>query len=519
VLACASRLCRAALLAAVGFALVAEASTPLPRPGKVISVLRSFEPGEEPRWVSGANPAGHAEGYSDDTLFGARCLRVDATDPVPFSGWRKVGWDQIDKIYLVDLLKIPHFPPEADAVRLRCKVLQGRFMLSVGGPVIQSGTSDVFSEPVEVTAANCAEWRTIDLSLNHRLLRNFRRARYSKDSPTIYQTRWGQENFYVMGLQRSEGILLIDQIELVSLGEGKPFPRFAAGDIRQVRMIADFETNDDRRKVATVLHGYDGGQGQEDTFTQSWLREPDRPNGARWADKTGKKLVHEPVTLALADGGLHGKRSLAASAHFAEEHSFALIKAPGEPAANALKVILRVKGRNRDLRPNSPNYWGMAIDFLALVSPENTPLSWRALAASDELRRGPGPGFDYEFSLKRAQGISYGYYHARRLLQEGEWTTLIIPFADFACGFGQGELADAFRRQLPLQPAQLAGFMFTGPIRFDMEILIDEISYVHVPGPPESLRSYWQVPDVSATRLEKHPWLRGPTVQSVPVAR
>ena len=179
---------------------------------------------------------------------------------------------------------------------------------------------------------------------------------------------------------------------------------------------------------------------------------------------------------------------------------------------------IRAKGRNGDLRAESPNYWGMAIDFLALVSPERSPLPWQALEPSAELRRGPGPGYDYEISLKRTQGLSYGYYHARRLLREGEWTTLIIPFADFACGYGQGEFADAFRRQLPLNPAEIAGIMFTGAIRFEMEFTIDEISYVRVPGTPESLRSYWQVQDVNATRLEKHAWLRPGGVQILPVS-
>lgn len=517
----------AALAAVLALCSVGGAATPPPLSGKVISVLRSFEPGEDPRGsgivTSGShadfNPADGIRGYSSDTPYGTRCLKLNATDPVPFSGWKKAGWDKIDKIYLMGLLKIPHFPPEADVVRLRCKVLEGRFLLSVGGPVIQSGTSDVFTDPIEVTAANCAEWRTIEFSLHHGLLRNFRRARYSKDSPTIYQARWGQEDFSLVGLDRSAGIILIDQIELVAKGEGKPFPQFAPADIRPVRMIADFERDEDRAKAAAVLHGYDGGQGQEDTFKQSWLRNPDTPNVARWSKKEPKKLVHEPVSFALAEGGLTGKRSLVARAHFEEEHSFGMIKATGEPAANALKIVVRAKGRNGDLNPESPNYWGMAVDFLALVSPERSPLPWPTLAPSDEMRRGPGPGYDYEISLKRAQGLSYGYYHARRLLREGEWTTLIIPFADFACGYGQGELAEAFRRQLPLQPAQIAGIMFTGPIRFHMELMIDEISYVHVPGTPESLRSYWQIPDVSATRLEKHDLLRVPGVRAVPAAR
>lgn len=514
------------LLLALGAATAATVAAATPPPGRVISVLRSFEPGEDPRWSGGPSSGGHADfsatdgirGYSSDTPYGTRCWRLDATDPVPFSGWKKAGWDKIDKIFLVGLLKIPHFPPEADVVRLRAKVLQGRFVLSVGGPVIQSGTSDVFARPIEVTAENCAEWRTLDFSLNHELLRNFRRARYSKDSPVIYQTRWGQEDFCVVGLQPSVGILLIDQIELVALGEGKPFPQFAAADVQLVRTIADFEAEDERRKAATVLHGYDGGQGQADTMAQSWLREPDRPNVARWRDKAQRRLAHEPVRFTFTAGAAPGRRALAARAHFEEEHSFGLIKTDGEPKANALRIVVRAKGKNGDLPSDPRLHWGLAVDFLALVAPAGRPLPWEALGATAEQRRGPGPGYDYEISLARTAGVSYGYYHARRLLREGEWTTLIIPFADFACGYGQGDLAAAFREQRPLVPAQLAGLLFTGPIRFDMEIAIDEVAYVRVPGTAESLRSYWQTPAVAATRLEKNTLLRVPGVQIRPLA-
>ena len=493
-------------------------------PGRVIGVLRSFEPDENTRWQGGPSSGNHADfdkvdsqrAYSSDTPFGQRCLRLNVDDPVPFSGWRKLGWDKIDKVYLVGLLKIPHFPPEADVVRLRCKVLKGSFKLSVGGPVIQSGTSDVFSDPVELNAENCAEWRTIDLSLHERLVRNFRRARYSKDSPVIYQTRWGQEDFCLVGMKKSEGVILIDQIELVAMGEGRPFPVFAPQEIRTIRTIANFEDERDLQKASSLHHGYDSGQGQEDTFLQSWKRDPGTPNGARWSDARSRTLVHEPVRLGVAPGGMSGKKSLVASAHFAEEHSFALIKTTGEPNANALKLLLKAHGRNSDLQPGTPNFWGMAIDFLVLVAPAGRPFSWEALAASEELRRNPGPGFGYQISLKRTAGMSYGYYHARRLVFDNTWSTLVIPFADFVCGYGQGEFADAFKRQHSLQGSNIVGIMYTGPIRFDMEIAIDEISYVHVPGDPATLRSYRQVPDVAAITLAKSTWLNAGSVQALP---
>src|SRR5688500_18065601 len=84
---------------------VAGASENLP--GRVTSVLRSSAPDENARWQGGpssGNPADFDKiddkrRYSRDTPFGTRCLQLNVDDPVPFSGWRKLGWDKIDKVY------------------------------------------------------------------------------------------------------------------------------------------------------------------------------------------------------------------------------------------------------------------------------------------------------------------------------------------------------------------------------------------------------------------------------------
>jgi hypothetical protein len=167
------------------------------------------------------------------------------------------------------------------------------------------------------------------------------------------------------------------------------------------------------------------------------------------------------------------------------------------------------------LARGAQKYWGMAIDFLVLVASPGQPFPWKSLEPSAELKRGPGPGYEYQISLSRLAGVSYGYYHARRLLRQDTWTTLVIPFADFVCGYGQGDLAESFLIQRPLDGSKIVGLMYVGPIRFDLEIIIDELSYVRVPGEEAALKSFWQVPNVSAIQLVKHNWLLGPGVQSV----
>jgi hypothetical protein len=56
----------------------------------------------------------------------------------------------------------------------------------------------------------------------------------------------------------SHGKILIDRIELVAKGEGKPFPSFKNEDVKTIQTVADFENLSDMGKIITAyMHDVD----------------------------------------------------------------------------------------------------------------------------------------------------------------------------------------------------------------------------------------------------------------------
>ena len=99
--------------------------------------------------------------------------------------------------------------------------------------------------------------------------------------------------------------------------------------------------------------------------------------------------------------------------------------------------------------------------------------------------------------------------HARRFLVKEEWTDLVIPFADFTCIVGAGEYAPWLTEQRPLTGEEMIAVLFLVAFpragRGEAIITVDNIAAVQVPGEPDELRSFWQVPDVSQVHLKKDP--------------
>ena len=61
--------------------------------------------------------------------------------------------------------------------------------------------------------------------------------------------------------------------------------------------------------------------------------------------------------------------------------------------------------------------------------------------------------------------MSWGFYHARRIVPNGEWATLVIPFEDFVCGYGSGGLRDRHQRQQPLSAGEVVAIALVSPFR------------------------------------------------------
>lgn len=384
----------------------------------------------------------------------------------------------------------PHFPPEADAVRMRIKVTAGTWRLFLGGPTAYYANSDVFTAVHEIKAASPAEWVSVEFSLNHPLWRNFRRAGFSTEAPRNYYTRWSQEPtaLYVAG--GSSGECLLDQVELIAHGEGRAFPHFEPDQVKRAGPIADFE--DGQTDRVFTLYGADN---ESEWFEQSWKRE--------------KPLRFTPAQLSLVDTGFTGRQSLACVGPSAEEVHCTGIRTEGGANANALRMTLRkdAPGLKNTLFGTGP---AEALDVLVFVAPRGRPFPWETLAPAASLRESPHRGFDYQFSyreIRNRQDLHVAIYQTRRFLKPAEWTTLTLPLADFTCVYGSGECRDRFLKHQPLASDDIIAVAWLNPWsrqgdrQSAVTLLVDDLEFATVPGTPEELRSYWQIPDGESIRL------------------
>ena len=365
---------------------------------------------------------------------------------------------------------LEYLTPEADAIRMRVKVVSGGFRLTVGGPTAYFGTSDVHAAPQVLEPG---DWHTLEFSLITHLERNYRRPIFSQEAPVIYYTRWIQEPMRLVMSADSQGELLLDDMELLSYGRGRPFPTFPAEAVR-------------------VL-------GEADAGTRFTFATDDREFDL--SHTPGKEALRKPAVLTAIT---EGRGKWTARQRGAEEMSFFGLKTHAPKEANAVRLTLKMEHAS-DLKD-------LAFDLIALVGPggefpwDKTSPQEVGTGNSTAKPASGEKGFDYCLSPARTRGISRGFYHARRAVPKGEWTQVIIPFADFVCAYGAGTLKERHLLQQPLQPGEITAVALLSPWRqndADTLFTIDKIEFVSVPGTPSQHVSYPQVPDVSKVRLEK----------------
>ena len=425
-----------------------------------------------------------------------KALRVRVDDSRAFTGDAK------------SLLRLaPFFPPEADAVRLRVKVLSGRASLYVGGPTAYYGNSDVFTEPVTVRAENHPRWIEVLCRLNHPTWRNFRRSGFSTDATRNYYNRWAQEPLGVFLAADSLGELLIERIDVVTLGEGKPFPTFSQEQVLTVQSIATFE--DERRDQAFTLYM---AASETEWFEESWRRT--------------KPLRFEPMQLKVAETGMDGQHSLECHGRTAEEVHCAGVRTEGAPDANAISATVRVDApAQKDTLIGAGRV--VPIDLLVFVAPNDAPFPWHRFAASAKLQASGENGFDYNFThrvIAPFTDVHFAIYQTRRYLKPGEWTRLVLPIADFTCIYGNGSMREGFLKHKLLRSEEVIAVAWLNPWcrvgRRDEPVTthIDSLAFVRVPGKLEDHRSFWQVPEgiaplqheeASSGIRTRHIWLPG----------
>ncbi|HUF61249.1 MAG TPA: hypothetical protein VMN36_04175 [Verrucomicrobiales bacterium] len=356
-------------------------------------------------------------------------------------------------------------PPTADLVRFRVWVMQGVCSLSVGSPTVYFGNSDAFTRPVELEEGG--DWVTVAMPLNRDLVRNFRRAGFSLQATTIHYSRWIQEPMSLILVRPGVPVRLgIDDVELVSLGEGRPWPQFAPTQVEKLSVIAGFEAPIDFSRAFTFTH-----------FGSDYL--------ASWNELDPH---YDPPRLSVVAVEPDGTgKALEIRHRGVEERSFTGIRGFAPAAANAVEFRMRVE--------HPGGLAQQSIDFLAYAAPaaERGDFPWEALSypPPDPV----GNGFDYDFSQQRLGSLSHAFYHARRALPRGEWTTVIIPFSDFASAYGAGDLKSRHLGQELLRGEEIFAVGLTPSYRqrsAESRILIDSIAFVRTPGTPSSLRSFAQ---------------------------
>ncbi len=423
-------------------------------------------------------------------------LRVRVGDPQVFADGAKV------------LLRPgAYFPPEADALRIRMKVISGRASIHVGGPTAYYGNSDVFTEPQIIQAGTQPEWVEVLCQFNHPTWRNYRRSGFSTDAPRNYYSRWAQEPIGVFLNADAKTEVLIDRIELVALGEGKPFAAFSPAQIQAVKSIADFE--DGRRDQIFNLYM---AAAETEWFEESWKRT--------------KPLRFEPMQIAIANTGMAGKKSLECRGRTAEEVHCTGVHTTGVAGANAVSVTLSIDAptqRNTLVGGGAV----VPVDFLVFVAPKGEAFPWSSLGPDEALRSKGGPGFDYQLThrlIAARPDLDFAMYQTRRYLKPGEWSKQVLPAADFTCIYGQGALRERFLNHEPLNCEEVIAVAWLNPWcrlgRRDESIVtrVDEMSFVKVPGLAREHASFWQVPDMGLLRhrdegkdgqRKRHVWLQG----------
>ena len=404
-----------------------------------------------------------------------KALRVNVSDPQAFTAGAGMF-----------LRLAPFFPPAADALRIRLKVVTGQVSIYIGGPTAYYGNSDVFTEAQTIRVAAKPEWVEVICNFNHPTWRN-------------YYNRWAQEHVGVYLAPDSLGECLIDDIEVIALGEGKPFATFSSEQIKPVKSIADFE--DSKHDQVFTLYM---AAAETEWFDESWIRS--------------KPLRFEPMQIAVIDTGLDGRKSLECRGRTAEEVHCTGVRTNGAADANAIAVTLSADApEQRNILIGSGPV--VPLDFLVFVAPAEKPFPWQSLAPSVELRAKGGPGFDYNLthrSIATRTDLDFAIYQTRRYLKPGEWSKQVLPTADFTCIYGQGTMRERFLQHEPLRSSEVIAVAWLNPWCRNgqrdaiVTTTIDELSFVQAPGSPAEHRSFWQVPDVKQLlhRDEEFPGLR-----------
>lgn len=386
-----------------------------------------------------------------------------------------VPWVKRDSLAAVNL-GIDLLPPTVDAIRIHYKMLEGEIELSFGSPTVYFGHSDVQSTPLRLQDDGTMSWRTAEVSLFDGVIRNFRRAGFARESPVVYYTRWIQEPLYLYLHQGSNGRMLIDRIELLTTGHGRPYPTFEPGEVEVLATVGAYDGPQDVGRVFTATHAKTDMTGDPVRSRQAW---------------GPPQIAHVPVTEDGRQGVLKVEHQ------GAEEVAFTGIETSPPPGANAIAFDLRVS--------HPTDFDELSVDLLIYVAHPDGGFAIERFAPPAAWRDQKDVAFDAYLTAETLDDVDYAFYHTRRAAPNGKWTRWVVPLVDFVCVYGHGEMRSAMMRQQPIDPTMIVAVGWLPSWRqhkFVTTFEIDQVQWVRVPGSVATLRSFAQVSDVQAVRLE-----------------
>lgn len=440
--------------------------------------LAPFEPRPITSWRWSPEQKANASQFSEMSIHtdesGSRIWKLRVNSELPF----------VQPYLELITLGTNYLPPEADAIRLKVRAISGNISLTFGGPTAYFGNSDVFLRPIQIKAAEKpSDWFTAEFSLHHGLIRNFRRASFSQNSPTIHYARWTQEPTYAYLLRGSTGEAHFKDIEIISHGESHPFPSTNIDTSKPPQTIANGSLAQSVSRPFTTLVG----------DTESEFVAP--PN------------QHLPATISSEIDPKEGS-VLKIKGRFSEEVSAVGFEVNQSPSGDTL--ALRVKVNSSIPAFIAPNVAADPLDIVLYASRESSPFDWTPFLRPDKTPHTISPRFERNLThtnLLRNPEKSVAIYHARRFLPPKTWSNLTIPLEDFVCLYAQGNLATHFTTQQSPRPESLIAIALIPPWprkgRTETTLNVQSIQLVSRLS-PASQRSYYQAPISPLIKSPKH---------------
>lgn len=376
-----------------------------------------------------------------------------------------------DDHFVIFKTSYDYLPPECDAIRLRAKVLNGKFEVCFGSPTVYFGCSDVKTAALKIEAAEEAggDYKSYEFSLNKGLSRDFMRAGLTIDQPFIQYVRWVQGPVFMYAAKGSVGEIAISSIEFISKGEGKPYASGGgARDSGKTMTLVDFLDKSAADKIFTCsLQNMLPVDGPPPKVSER--RMDGRIIVEYGAGRT--QFMQPPPEISLKDKGAGGRLSV--KKKFCEEIVFGGVRIDGASEVNAIEFSL-IANQEIIKKPD------VVVDVLLLTSPGGSgKFKWSAFAPPPEWRGVPDLNFSYYMGGMPAVKEDYAIFHCRRVVEPEKLTRLLIPLSDFLCCYGQGEISEKkFKKQLTPVPEDMIAIGFLVPLRHSYtttELLVGDL--------------------------------------------